>query len=289
MSYDARVLKVMIASPSDVLPERLIARDCIHEWNDLHAEERHTVLLPVGWDTHASPSMEAPPQEVINSQVLEGCDLLLGIFWTRLGTPTQDARSGTVEEIERHIARGGKAMLYFSDTPVVPSGLDHTQYEAVRQFLEECRGRGLVETYSSHGEFREKLRRHLIQTVIRDFPNANATIPIPGTDSTEDTGSRVPDLSREAKVLVYQASQDPHAMIARHRFFNDQMFLLANRQQYPKPPLENDARARIAWWGAVDELAALGLVSARGAKGEVFELTREGFEVAEALGPQNED
>ena len=98
----------------------------------------------------------------------------------------------------------------------------------------------------------------------------------------------IAQLSSEARVLIYQGSQDPHATIARHKYFNNQMFVQANRQQYPKPPKETDARARAAWWGAVDELAALGLIREMGRKGEVFELTREGFEVAEALGPQDE-
>ena len=290
MPYDARALKVMIASPSDVLAERLIARECIHDWNDLHAEERRTVLLPVGWDTHSSPSMDAPPQEVINGQVLEGCDLLLGIFWTRLGTPTADARSGTVEEIERHIARGGKAMLYFSDTPVVPSAIDPTQYAAVQRFFQECRQGALVETYSSHADFREKLRRNLVQTVVRYFPTSGSTLPVTGpAPAAAPPTPRVPDLSHEARVLVYQASQDPHATIARHRYFNNQMFVQANQHKYPKPPNETDNRARAIWWSAVDELAALGLIRAVGRKGEVFELTGEGFEVAEALGPQDED
>ena len=70
MSFSATVLYVMIASPSDVSRERTIIRDVVLEWNAVHAEERATVLLPVGWETHASPSMAAPAQAVINEQIL---------------------------------------------------------------------------------------------------------------------------------------------------------------------------------------------------------------------------
>jgi hypothetical protein len=31
---------------------------------------------------------------------VESGDILMGVFWTRLGTPTGKAPSGTVEEIE---------------------------------------------------------------------------------------------------------------------------------------------------------------------------------------------
>jgi hypothetical protein len=60
MSYPATVVKVMIASPADVVAERDIAQRVILEWNFVHSEDRRVVLMPVGWDTHASPSMEGP-------------------------------------------------------------------------------------------------------------------------------------------------------------------------------------------------------------------------------------
>jgi hypothetical protein len=50
MSYTALVVKVMIASPSDVPRERQLVRDVIHEWNAVHAEDRKVVLMPVGWE-----------------------------------------------------------------------------------------------------------------------------------------------------------------------------------------------------------------------------------------------
>ena len=44
--------------------------------------------MPVGWETHSSPDLGAPAQEQINERILEHCDLLIAVFWTRLGTPT---------------------------------------------------------------------------------------------------------------------------------------------------------------------------------------------------------
>ena len=49
MSYRADVYRVMIASPGDVLAERQIAREVIHEWNSVHSVDRRIVLMPVGW------------------------------------------------------------------------------------------------------------------------------------------------------------------------------------------------------------------------------------------------
>lgn len=100
MSYLANVLNVMIASPSDVIQERLAIRDVITEWNTIHARDRKTVLMSIGWETHAVPDMGDRPQAIINKQLLHDADLLVAVFWARLGSPTGVAASGTIEEIE---------------------------------------------------------------------------------------------------------------------------------------------------------------------------------------------
>src|SRR5262245_26034200 len=170
MSYTATVYRVMISSPGDVASERRIARDVVHEWNAVHSEERRTILLPVDWETHASPSMGERAQEIINKQLVRHSDMLVGLFWTRIGTPTGEAKSGTVEEIEEHLRAGKPVMLYFSSAPVRPDSVDDEQYQALRDFREWCRRRGLVEGYESIGEFRDKFQRQLAQTVVRTFP-----------------------------------------------------------------------------------------------------------------------
>lgn len=88
MPYDRRTYRVLIASPSDVEDEREIAVRVIQEWNDLHSYNREIVLLPLRWETHAAPEYGVRPQEVINRQIVDNCDLLIGVFWTRIGTPT---------------------------------------------------------------------------------------------------------------------------------------------------------------------------------------------------------
>ena len=105
MSYQATVYTVMIASPSDVPQERIVIREVLAEWNAVHSANKGAVLLPVSWESHAAPDTGARPQEIINRQLLDDCDLLVAVFWTRLGSPTGKASSGTVEEIEEHVAK----------------------------------------------------------------------------------------------------------------------------------------------------------------------------------------
>ena len=58
------------------------------------------------------------PQAAINAQLVSRCDILLGLFWTKIGTSTGIAESGTVEEIDQCVASGKPTLLYFSHRKV---------------------------------------------------------------------------------------------------------------------------------------------------------------------------
>ena len=47
MSFIARVYRIMIGAPSDIKEEVQIAKDVINEWNYVHTELHHKVLLPL--------------------------------------------------------------------------------------------------------------------------------------------------------------------------------------------------------------------------------------------------
>jgi hypothetical protein len=161
MSYPARVFRILIASPSDVEEERDIAVRVIQEWNDLNSAERQIVLLPLRWETHSAPEYGKRPQEVINRQVVDKCDILLGIFWSRIGSPTGESMSGTLEEIER-VAKAGKlVMLYFSQTKLNPDDIELDQLSKLREFKKNTFPKGLIEKYSSIIEFRDKMAKQL--------------------------------------------------------------------------------------------------------------------------------
>ena len=85
MSYESTVYRILIASPSDVEEEREVAARIIQEWNDLNSFNKKIVLLPIRWETHTSPTYGSRPQEIINSQIVNECDLLIGFFWTKIG------------------------------------------------------------------------------------------------------------------------------------------------------------------------------------------------------------
>jgi hypothetical protein len=275
MAYSARVFKVMIASPGDVSRERQLATGVIHSWNDVHSQERKQVLLPVAWETHSSPVMGDRPQEIINKQILRDCDLLVAMFWTRLGTPTGKAASGTAEEIQEHVEAGKSAMLYFSSEPVALDSVDHEQYSALKQFKEECRKRGLFVPYDSTADFRDKFSKQLMQTVIREFPASSDSQLKAAIPPTPD----VPILSEMARLLLVEAAADPGGVLIRVPYLGGTIFQASGKKLVD----ENDKRAVASGERALKELEALGLLESAGYNREAFDVTHEGYRVSDLI------
>jgi hypothetical protein len=77
----ARVLNILIASPSDVSEERDIVEKIIHEWNATHFLQSGMLLHPIRWETHAYPASGDRPQAIINRQIVKSGDILNRDFW----------------------------------------------------------------------------------------------------------------------------------------------------------------------------------------------------------------
>lgn len=276
MSYKAEVFNVMIASPGDVKAERAQVREVIHEWNAVHSRSRKIVLLPTGWETHSAPEMGAAPQTIINKQILEKCDLLVGVFWTRVGTATTEYASGTVEEIEKHVESGRPAMLYFSSQPAALDTVDPEQYKQLREFKSSCQQRSLYEGYEDLTEFRNKFARQLQiiinnSQIFKNFEDTATELAIPETE--------VPSLSSEAKILLKEACTDSQGLILHIRYMGG-----TDIQTNGKNLIASQSPREVAKWeGALSELMELGFLATRGTKGVTYQVTNEGYTFADTL------
>jgi hypothetical protein len=324
--YRAKVFNVMLASPSDVATERRMARDAIHEWNSIHSESRSIVLMPVGWETHSSPLVGDRPQAIINEQVLLRSDLLVAIFWTRLGTATGEAASGTVEEIERHIGSGRPAMLYFSAVPVIPDSVNFAQFSALQEFKKNIALRSLFETYETISEFKEKFSRQLAQVlntlsyfkpqvkinvganegrevrvvgVVREEDEPQATVspiqpPIarpevdfpaparidPASQIVKKRYSLSSQLTSDAATLLVETAKDEGGILLRIETFGG-LEISTNGRSFAG---DGNARSEARWEEALAELRKRGLIRDKSSKGEVFGITKLGYELADTLG-----
>lgn len=292
MPYPATVIPVMIASPGDVQEFRTSARDILHEWNYIHSDSLQIVLMPVGWETHSSPELGSRPQELINDRVLKDCDLLVGIFWTRLGTPTGETESGTVEEIKRHVAAGKPAMLYFNSRPVSEETVDRLQFDALKAFRTWCQTQGLVETFFTDSELREKLKRHVQLSLYKNnylrpiFDAASSgkietTVAAP-LEKVDEASALATTLSRESAELLLSASRDPGGTILVISMLAGK-HVQAGQKQFGDM---NDRRSLARWEYAVQQLSTLGLIdrtNEMGKRDQIFEVNQRGYEVANAM------
>ncbi|HEV2292262.1 MAG TPA: hypothetical protein VGR35_00305 [Tepidisphaeraceae bacterium] len=165
MGFPCHAFSVVIASPSDLADERVAAREAIHDWNDLHAEAEAVALLPLMCETHGTPQSGDRPQAILNKQIVDKADLLIGMFWTKIGTNTGVAESGTVEELNRIVAAGKTAMLYFSKRPIDPNKIDLKQMKKLKAFKDETYQKALVGGFTSPDELRQTLLRDLTRQV----------------------------------------------------------------------------------------------------------------------------
>ena len=276
MSFQATVFNVFIASPGDVSEERKIVRKILYEWNAIHADERGIVLLPWGWETHSAPDMSGTPQSTINRQVLADSDLLVGVFWTRIGTATQDYLSGTVEEIERHLAAGKPTMLYFSEVPINPSRIDDEQRNALKAFRESCQVRGLYEPYQSTSEFELKFRNQLIIRLKESYFKVQVTSNAEAVELIIDTPI---ELSPEEKSLLKEASKDKSGFIMKTRFSGG-LIIQTNKINFVEA---RNPRSEAMWTAALDNLLKLELVKPLNHKDETFKVTLKGYAEADSI------
>lgn len=173
MSFKSETYRVLIASPSDLYDERQAATEAINDWNALHAVAESVVLLPVKWETHATPQSGIRPQEAINRQLVHECDILVGMFWTKLGTNTGANDSGTVEEIDQFVAAGKPALLYFSSRPIDPSKIDLKQHKKLKNFKDATYNKALTGSFDGA----DKLRQTLLSDLLRQVHELKPTKP----------------------------------------------------------------------------------------------------------------
>lgn len=218
MSFKAETYLILIASPSDLTEERQIVTEAVYEWNAQHATAESVILLPVKWETYALPESGVRPQDAINRSLVARCDILVGLFWTRIGTPTGVADSGTVEEIDQFVANGRPAMLYFSSRPVDPNRLDLKQYRKLRAFKDATYKKALT------GEFQggDELRQALLRDLMRQVRELKASKPSNRGGKIEQA-SRLTDL-----ILIHKRNRIPPEEYERYR---DEIFGLRRRSR----------------------------------------------------------
>ena len=168
--FTANCYNIMIASPGDVDEERRICREIIYDWNSIHSKKYRIILNPIGWEINSFPETGQHPQEVLKKQLLNEADILVGLFWNRLGTSTKEYASGTIEEITKHVDSGKPALLYFSNVEIRPDKIDMEQYKKLVEYKQAIKHASLYKEYSNISEFKDLFSKDL-QLIVNDKLN----------------------------------------------------------------------------------------------------------------------
>ena len=166
--FVADVIQVMIASPADVAPERIAFREVLAGWNSLNAKRENCILLPVGWEYELAPKMGNIPQDHINTSLVEKSDLLVAVFWSRIGTPVLGEEGGAISELKKQIEAGKPALLYLCTAPIPQDNLNIAQIEKLRQFKQWAMQNGIIKEFSDTRDFTAKLRDDLTRVLDED-------------------------------------------------------------------------------------------------------------------------
>ncbi|MDO3413399.1 hypothetical protein QWJ34_26860 [Saccharibacillus sp. CPCC 101409] len=152
---------ILISCTSEVSDEIKIIKECIERFNRALGADKGIILNAKHWSTDSYPESGGKPQELLNKQFVLECDLAIGVFWTKFGTPTENYGSGTEEEIEELLKLDKQVFLYFSDVAKPPSQVDRDQFDKVIKFRGKYKDRGIYWPYSAKEDFRDLLFDHL--------------------------------------------------------------------------------------------------------------------------------
>jgi len=177
LEHAKQLLHVVLVSPNDVQVERERASRVIEEINGGVGDVLGLDLQLFRWETDAYPGFHAEgPQGIIDPILrIESSDIVVGIFWKRLGTPTRNAQSGTAHEIARAVKRWRskgrpQIMIYFSQVAYSPqTKAEIEQWQNLIEFRDGMPKEALWWPFNGADDFEPTLRRHLANFLKRKY------------------------------------------------------------------------------------------------------------------------
>ncbi|NAS32024.1 hypothetical protein GTQ40_13645 [Flavobacteriaceae bacterium R38] len=182
-------IKLFVSCPGDIVDELNSIRLVIDDINKTIGEQNSYVLKLLNWKTDTYTQIGSDPQEVINNQIESQYDILIGLIWLRLGTPTKRDKSGTVEEINRALNNKEKEQLiYFkTTTPIDITKINPEELTKINQFKKELGDKGvLYHEFSSTTKFESLFRIQLIKLIYDKLSNVD--------NSKKNQNSNLPEI-----------------------------------------------------------------------------------------------
>lgn len=172
-----QTVRIVVASPNDVQAEREALPAVMEELNRGVAAVHGLRLELSRWETDAYPGFHPEgPQGLIDPILkIEDCDVLIGVFWKRFGTPVKDAQSGTEHEFRLAYTAWGERrrpqiMLYFRNADEPETEEEKKQWSLVQDFRRNLPPAVLPWSYDEQSQFEKLARLHLTNFIRDQFP-----------------------------------------------------------------------------------------------------------------------
>ncbi len=172
---ETKLIRVFVASPSDVQAERAMVDSAVNELNRTIGDTYHFRLETKKWENNTFPAIGEYPQAVINKQIGE-YEIFVGIMKHKFGSPTNTADSGTEEEFHRayqHQKENGglPQLMFFFNQENLPQDIDIIeQFKKVRNFKNKLSEMGVYyKEYKDCSIFESTFRVSLAQYLQETF------------------------------------------------------------------------------------------------------------------------
>lgn len=232
--YPATVYQIMFASPSDIEEEIQVAFQVLNHWNSLHSEQSKIVLLPLHWSISSYPSMGKHPQKILDEQVVEKSDLLICIFGTRLGSPTDTEISGSVEEIKEHRKAGKDVMVFFKRSVDDITSVDPQQLQSIKDFKESIKNDALWHEFNDTADFEKKFANSLQLYMNEHWTNSNIVEKGSGSSTKIEFSKNEQNILKkwiQSNDMYYHTKEITHGV---HHFFGVDHYFANNGPEQAK-------------------------------------------------------
>jgi len=190
MTKNLPIFTIFLSSPSDVPQERDDAQAVVDAFNKSHDyDDMFATIRLYRWEGEVPPSVKENAQKTVNKYLIlpSECDLVVVIFWTRMGTPTvidgREYLSGTDYEYTEALESGKPEIFVYhclQDDPISRNDPDrdekNRQFDTLDQYIKKIKydQKKLIQGYPTHPDFKTEfenyLRKHL--QYLRKHPQA---------------------------------------------------------------------------------------------------------------------
>lgn len=229
MRYQANIITIFISSPIDVPDDRSLIIRTISGWNQRNGQIRRVFFQPLTWEQMVAPDRGGSVQEVIDSQIGANYDIYLGLMWSRFGSSTSKADSGTEDEFDQAIARhdtgeGLTISFLFKNSAIPQDILDGIQYDKVQQFKKKVAAKGCL--YREY--FDDASLTDAVNLILDRFANESSDFPDAGSRHGSRASPTTPTSGQNDHVPIVQIEGDELGLLDLNEILENESSRFSN-------------------------------------------------------------